>query len=133
MNANHLSLGKYVNALGDDSGMGKQPSSSLTPAEERARASQSVKEFAENLRRLMDAHEKGMSPESLVKLPGWKAGISSKSIRRYLDREVAPQLDAIELIAKFFDLEPWQILIPGLQPNEKPIRRPLEVLEAVHH
>jgi transcriptional regulator with XRE-family HTH domain len=85
-----------------------------------APASKALEAFADNLGRLMKARALS-SPQQVVNvLPASAKKISQKTIKRILLRENEPTLETVEAIAKVFGLEAWQMLIPGLQPSERP-------------
>lgn len=71
--------------------------------------------FAENLAALMTA--KGHSQGFLHK----KIGVSQSTIGRALSGETASTIDTIEAIAKFYDLDPWQMLVEKLDGTNPPI------------
>lgn len=69
-----------------------------------------------------------------VREPGWMrggrpnqsylgkiSGISQSTIGRILDGTMNPSLDKVELIARrCFKMEVWQLMVPGLDPNDPP-------------
>lgn len=49
-----------------------------------------------------------------------KTGLGTGSISRLRNGEVDPTLSTLEKIAKAFDLSPWQLLVPGIDPGNLP-------------
>jgi hypothetical protein len=77
-----------------------------------------------NLKALMEASTEYKSTLALEKATlhkGCKVGKST--IDRAIRGETTLNLDYIEVIAKVFGLDPWQLLTPGLQPNNAPVIR----------
>lgn len=70
-----------------------------------------------NLKRLMAASEDLRTQAAL----GKKAKIDQRTVGRILNGEHSPQLKQIEAIAEAFDLLPWQILVPGIDPKNPPV------------
>lgn len=67
--------------------------------------------------------------EALRKAPGMPssqaaigkdAGIDQKTVSRILGVKNAPGVDCLDGLAKAFKVEPWQLLVPGLDPIKKP-------------
>lgn len=74
--------------------------------------------LAANIKRLQDANP-GL--DSSTKL-GKRAGIGQRTAARVMaGGQVSTGLDVIESIAKAFDLEVWQILVPNLDPSNLPV------------
>lgn len=67
---------------------------------------------AENIRVL-----KKHSGLSNIKLAA-KCGVSEGTINRAMSGKTASQIDSIESIAAAFGLHGWQLMIPGLDPNQ---------------
>lgn len=82
--------------------------------------SKALQVFAANLQRLMEAKpELNTAPKLAAKIGGKK--VNQKTISRILKGEAhETKLRTVELIAKAFDLQAWQMLLPGLQPGERP-------------
>lgn len=77
-----------------------------------------------NIKVLMDASTDFRSTTALEKATfhkGCKVGKST--IDMAIKGETTLNLDYIEVIAKVFSLDPWQLLTPGLQPNNPPVLR----------
>lgn len=103
--------------------------------------SRTLQVLAENLERLMAEREEYKTQTKVAK----KAKVDQTTVSRILQalpakvaeakRKAAesgelgmkyhePSIDKIEAIAKVFDLDAWQLLLPGLQPGDRPeIRR----------
>jgi len=83
--------------------------------------------LAENVKRLMK--DRGLSQEKLAE----QSGVSASAIgylvnyRDLSDRHAG--VDTIESLAKAFDVEPWQLLIPNLDIALLKSRRPQVLLE----
>lgn len=71
--------------------------------------------FAENLKRLMA--DKSHSQGFLHK----KIGVSQSTIGRALSGETSSTIDTIEAIARFYDIEPWQMLVENLDGSNPPM------------
>lgn len=88
-------------------------------------ASMSAREvLGANIKALMEASTQCRSTTALEKATlhkGCKVGKST--IDRALKGETTLNLDYIEAIAKVFQLDPWQLLTPGLRPNNPPVLR----------
>jgi hypothetical protein len=71
--------------------------------------------LAANLRRMIDR-------SGLPSNRAWskKMGLNVRMIDRLLGGENAVTLDKIEEIARTVGLEPWQLLLPDLDPSEPP-------------
>lgn len=71
--------------------------------------------IAQNLKNLM-AHRQITQMEL-----GKRAGVTQSTIGRLLRAEVAASTDTLDAVAKFFDLEAWQMCIPNLDPANPPL------------
>lgn len=49
--------------------------------------------------------------------------LSYKTVERTIAQTTEPALNTVEAIARVYGLEAWQLLIPGLQPGERPEMR----------
>lgn len=80
------------------------------PPKERA-----AEVLAANVQRLMDFVGEGTQTglEKATKVP-------QKTISRVLNQENSSQLATIEDLARGAGLEPWQLLVPGLDPKNPP-------------
>ena len=52
---------------------------------------------------------------------GKKAGCDQRTIGRILSQEMAATVDIIDGLSKAFDLKPWQLMTPDLDPANPPI------------
>lgn len=75
--------------------------------------------LAENLVRLMDTHPKLKSNPLLAK----EAGIGSGTVSRIRNGEVSANLETLSRLAAAFDVMPWQLLVPGIDPSNPPVLR----------
>lgn len=48
-------------------------------------------------------------------------GPSTGTVDRIRRAEIGTSVDQLDQFAAVFELEPWQLLVPGLQPNNPPI------------
>ena len=58
--------------------------------------------------------------ENLNKLAR-KAKIGPATAQRIKDRQTAVRIDTVERVAMAFDLKPWQLLMPDLDPGNVPV------------
>ncbi len=72
---------------------------------------------AANLAGLMASH-KSYNTQAAV---GRAAKVDQKTVGRILNRTNEPSLDIIAKIARVFDLELWQMLVPNLEPTNPPM------------
>lgn len=80
--------------------------------------------LGENLKILMASSSKLKSTLALERATlhkGCKVGKST--IDRAIKGETTLNLDYIEVLAKVYELDAWQLLTPGLQPNNPPVLR----------
>ncbi len=73
--------------------------------------------LAENLNRLMDASRDLRT----VKQLSARSGVSTGTIDRIRRHEVAAGIDNVGQLAQAFDLEPWQLMVPDLEPTNAPM------------
>lgn len=76
----------------------------------------SAKVVAENLTALMKDSKKLNSNPKLSELTGLGTG----TLSRVKNAKINPTIDTIELLAKAFDLQSWQLLVPNLKPKDHP-------------
>lgn len=77
---------------------------------------------AENVARLISYDRRtGESkiPQSFLT----KKGVAQATIGRILRAEVSPRCETVAIIARYFDLQPWQLLVEGLDPAAPPLLR----------
>jgi transcriptional regulator with XRE-family HTH domain len=93
--------------------------------EEKPVASPTAQLLAENLKNLMKAYpELGSNPKL-----GKKTGLGASGISRLVNGHNAT-IETLERISKAFGLEPWQLLVQGLDPKSQPTLQPLSKREA---
>lgn len=86
----------------------------MADGKERTKPTEARFALAENVKHLMDTHRVGFSvglnAQALAR--DLKGGVSAKTIKRMLDpyNPVSPNLDNIDLIASFFDVQTWELL-----------------------
>jgi transcriptional regulator with XRE-family HTH domain len=78
-----------------------------------------VETVANNLRALMLRTPEYSSPKKLAA----KIRTSKSTVERIRAGSVACQIDTLEAIASAFDLQPWQLLVPGLDAGNPPMLR----------
>ena len=86
--------------------------------------------LAENLRNLMGAHhtlKTTTAVERATEAYGLKVGKST--IDRALKCQTTLNLDYIDVIARVYGLDAWQLLTPGLAPKNPPVLRSVGVVE----
>jgi transcriptional regulator with XRE-family HTH domain len=92
--------------------MGRKPATD----ERKEPASATAKVLAENLASLMAAHtDLGSNPKL-----GTKAKLGTGTIARLRTAEVNANLETLEALASAFDVQPWELLVPGLDPKNRP-------------
>lgn len=77
------------------------------------------KTVAENLQRLMDEHVELRSQSALAR----RSKVPQRTIGRIVNQEVTASLDVLEALSKPFDLQPWQLLVPSIDPKNPPVLR----------
>lgn len=77
---------------------------------------------AENLGRLMRYDAKTGASETPQNFLA-KKGVAQATIGRILRAEVSPRVNTVAVIARHFDLQPWQLLVEGLDPQTPPLLR----------
>jgi hypothetical protein len=86
--------------------------------------------LAENLKALMAAHPEIDGTPALERATITKGGkIGKSTIDRILKQATPVNLDYVETLAKVFGVAPWQMLVPGLRPNNPQILRSTGVEE----
>lgn len=79
----------------------------------------------QNVKALLDSKRGPTNPTAL----GKAAKVGQASVNRILDTEKDVRLSTIERIAKIYDLEPWQLLVAGMNPANPPVLAPLSPAE----
>lgn len=91
-----------------------------TKAEEST-STATAKLFAANLEALMSATPELKSNPKLAQ----KTGLSTASISRLRNAQGNANLETLEAIAHAFHMEPWQLLVPHMEPRNPPALQPL--------
>lgn len=52
---------------------------------------------------------------------GDRAGINQRTVGRIINMEHEPTVGQLTKLARAFRLQPWQLLVPGLQPTNPPM------------
>lgn len=82
--------------------------------------------LADNLKALMKAHPqygKLLSLEQATATRGGGKRIGKTTLANILGKTTPVNLDYVEILAKVFGLAPWQMLVPGLRPDNPQILR----------
>ena len=83
------------------------------------------KVFANNVKRCMEAVSPPLSQSALAAL----SGLHQRTLGRIINTEVVPRLVQMEKIAKGLKLDLWQLLVPGMEPENPPVLAPVTVKE----
>ena len=86
-------------------------------------ASEARKVIADNLRALMNRPGRQAETERALAERAAARGheISQSSINRVLNCEVSCGVDHLVILAKLYELEAWQLLVPQLNPTDPPV------------
>lgn len=82
--------------------------------------------LADNLKALMKAnppYSKLLSLEKATATRGGGKRIGKTTLANILGKATPVNLDYVEILAKVFGLAPWQMLVPGLRPENPQILR----------
>ena len=82
--------------------------------------------LAENLNHLMSAYPSLDSNPKLARRS--KLGVGT--IARVRNSDAAVNLDTLDKLAGCFDLHPWQMLVPNLDPKSPPVLRSMSQAES---
>lgn len=86
--------------------------------------------LAENLRHLMEAHHTHRTTLAIEKATeGMGLKVGKSTIDRALKCQTTLNLDYIDVIARVFGLDAWQLLTPGLIPRNPPVLRSIGDVE----
>lgn len=77
--------------------------------------------LAQNLRALLFSK---VGPTSQMELHR-KSGVTQSTVGRLLRGEVAATIDTLTQIGKAYHLQPWQLLVPNLDPKNPPVLQPV--------
>lgn len=88
--------------------------------------SKSASVLAANINRLMGSTVALESNPKLAK----RADIGIGSVARIRNAQTDITIDTLTKLAEAFDLQPWQLLVPGLDPKNLPVLRNLSPQEA---
>ena len=78
--------------------------------------------FRANLEKLMKA-DRTLNSQPKVAAA---SKVAQTSVGRILRGEQSPTLDMVQALATAFDLEPWQMLVPDLEPGNPPITKQID-------
>lgn len=88
----------------------------LVPAKTHSKPSLALEVLAENLEALRIAARDLNTQPKIAK----KAGFDQKTAWRIFNKVNEPTLEQLSKFAKAFGLQPWQLLVPGLDPINPP-------------
>lgn len=88
-------------------------------------ASQALETLAANIKTLMGAHTELRTDGRL----GKAAGIDQKTVWRIVNKKNEPTLEQLSAIAKAYRVEPWQLLVPGMDATNLPVLQPVTAAE----
>lgn len=74
------------------------------------------KVLSDNIKNLMQHHDVLNSQSEIAR----RCGLPQRTVGRILNGETQANLSSIVGIATAFGIEPWQILVPGLDPSDLP-------------
>jgi transcriptional regulator with XRE-family HTH domain len=81
--------------------------------------------LAENLNALMGSGKKRL-PQSFLATKG----VTQSAIGEILEMKRSPRVRVLDIIADYFDMHPWQLLVMDLKPTERPLLRTARGTEA---
>jgi transcriptional regulator with XRE-family HTH domain len=84
--------------------------------------------LAENVRALMDANKATLGTQPKV-AKATKGKLDQTTIGRVLAAKHRVQIDTLQALAEAFDVEPYQLLIPGLNARNPQVLRSLSPAE----
>lgn len=81
--------------------------------------------LAKNLKKLMNRGGKKLTPRDVARTKYWQergetGPISAKTVERMEKAVGHATLDHLDEVAKFFAVQPWQLLVPGFDPEKLP-------------
>ncbi len=79
--------------------------------------------LAANLNALIATHPEFNSNPKVAK----RSKVGLGTVGRIRNAEVSATLDSVAALAEAFGLEPWQLLVPGLDPDAPPALHPTGV------
>lgn len=86
--------------------------------------------LAANLKALMASSADCRSTPALERATAMKGNKVGKStIDRALKGEANLTIDNLEVIAKVFGVDPWQLMVPNMQPKNPPVLRSIGAAE----
>jgi hypothetical protein len=88
--------------------------------------------LAANLKALMRASQLyGSTPAIERRTAELGCKVGKSTVDRALREETTLNLDYLEAVAAVFGLDPWQLLVPGLNPDNAPVLRTVGAAEEV--
>lgn len=85
--------------------------------------------LAANLAALMAAHRKKALGTQTGVARATAGAVNQRTIGRILKGEHKAQIDTLEALAEAFGVEPYQLLVPGLNPRNPQVLRSLSPAE----
>ena len=104
------------------SGLSCQPLSVRSAIENRAVDRDTFKPhrtLAQNVKALM-AHREGPTTQGELHR---RSGVAQATIGRVLKGDQTARVETVAMIARAYSLEPWQLLVPGMDPSNPPTIR----------
>ena len=95
------------------------------PDDEVSTASDTAKVLGANLRALMGSQPELSSNPKLAE----KTKLGTGTISRLKNGQVDATVSTLEALAKAFDMAPWQLLVPNLDPSNRPTLQPVSEQE----
>ncbi len=81
--------------------------------------------LAQNLNALVSWHAPKLSTQVLAR----RIGIGNGTLGRLRNAQVECTIETLDQVARYFRLEPWQLLVPGLDPARLPQARGMDPRE----
>lgn len=88
-------------------------------------ASRAARLLAQNIDRLM-ASDPDLSSNPKLSL---KTKLTTSTLSRIRNAKVEATVGSVEAIAKAFGIEPWELLVPGFNPKNRPTLQPISEQE----
>ena len=74
-----------------------------------------TKTVCDNIKTLIDFYDQGSQSAASRRLK-----LNQRTLGRYMNGESPPNLSLLEYVATGYNLQPWQLLLPGLDPSNPP-------------
>lgn len=87
------------------------------------------KVLARNINALMESNPALDVPRKVLAA----SGVANGTLHRYRTAEAGANIDQVEMLAGAFEVEPWQMLYPDLDPKHPPVVQTTQGLPATRH